>query len=101
MGSKGLNTKQVGDLFGVDESTVRRWAMSGKIECTSSAGGHRKFSFKNIVAFSNSNGIKINSQVLKDSLDMKNSQDWSVDTRDGDCRSFCESRLKDWIPETE
>ncbi len=40
--NKGLNTKQVGNLFNVDESTVRRWALSGKIKCSSSAGGHRK-----------------------------------------------------------
>ena len=34
--------------YGVDESTVRRWALSGKIKCSTSAGGHRKFSYKNI-----------------------------------------------------
>ena len=31
MDNKGLNTKQLGNLFGVDESTVRRWALSGKL----------------------------------------------------------------------
>ena len=71
MGSKGLNTKQVGSLFGVNESTVRRWAMSGKIKCSSSAGGHRKFSFKNIISFSESNRVSINPKVLEDSLDKK------------------------------
>ena len=59
MQNKGLNTKQVGSLFGVDESTVRRWASSGKINCNTSAGGHRKFSYINIIEFSKSSGISI------------------------------------------
>ena len=58
--NKGLNTKQVGNLFNVDESTVRRWALSGKIKCSSSAGGHRKFSYKDLIKFSINNNIKLN-----------------------------------------
>mgnify|MGYP001166768259 FL=1 len=57
---KDLNTKQVSDLFGVNDSTVRRWAMAGKIKCLPSAGGHRKFSYDNIIAFANKQGIKLN-----------------------------------------
>ena len=57
---KDLNTKQVGNLFGVDESTVRRWALSGKIKCISSAGGHRKFSYNDIVEFAIKKGIELN-----------------------------------------
>ena len=60
MFKKDLNTKQVGNLFGVDESTVRRWALSGKIKCISSAGGHRKFSYNDIVEFANNKGIELN-----------------------------------------
>ena len=56
---KDLNTKQVGNLFGVDESTVRRWALAGKIKCISSAGGHRKFSYSDIVSFANKKGITL------------------------------------------
>ena len=64
---KDLNTKQVGNLFGVDESTVRRWALSGKIKCISSAGGHRKFSYNDIVEFANKKGIELNiSEEQKD-----------------------------------
>ena len=59
---KDLNTKQVGNLFGVDESTVRRWAMAGKIKCISSAGGHRKFSYTDIVNFANQKGIILNTK---------------------------------------
>tara|TARA_B100001250_G_C19686336_1_gene738204 strand:+ start:64 stop:909 length:846 start_codon:yes stop_codon:yes gene_type:complete len=60
MDNKGLNTKQVGNLFGVDESTVRRWSLAGKIKCSSSAGGHRKFSYKDIINFSKTRGLKLN-----------------------------------------
>lgn len=61
---KKINTKQVGELFGVDDSTVRRWAISGKIKCTTTAGGHRNFSYKNIIDFSKNQ--KINFKPLLD-----------------------------------
>ena len=68
---KDLNTKQVGNLFGVDESTVRRWAMSGKIKCIPSAGGHRKFSYNDIVDFANKKGIKLNISAENKNLNPK------------------------------
>ena len=46
-----LNTKQVAMLFKVDTSTVRRWSLSGKLKCSSSRGGHRRFAYKNIIDF--------------------------------------------------
>lgn len=46
-----LNTKQVASLFNVDTSTIRRWSLSGKLNCSSSKGGHRKFTYKNIIDF--------------------------------------------------
>ena len=57
---KELNTKQVSNLFGVDESTVRRWSLAGKINSSSSAGGHRNFSYKNIIEFAKNKGIELN-----------------------------------------
>jgi methanogenic corrinoid protein MtbC1 len=71
MNKKELNTKQVGDLFGVDESTVRRWSISGKIKCASSAGGHRKFSYYNIIQFSKKHGAKFKQKNDIDVLDSK------------------------------
>ncbi len=71
MNKKELNTKQVGDLFGVDESTVRRWSISGKIKCASSAGGHRKFSYYNIIQFSKNHGAKFKQKNDIDVLDSK------------------------------
>ena len=55
-----LNTSQVAELFKVDNSTVRRWTLSKKLRCMSSSGGHRKFSYKQILDFVNSNSTKMN-----------------------------------------
>ena len=71
MNKKELNTKQVGDLFGVDESTVRRWSIAGKIKCASSAGGHRKFSYYNIIQFSKDHGAKFQQKNDIKDLDSK------------------------------
>ena len=68
---KDLNTKQVGNLFGVDESTVRRWSLAGKIKSSSSAGGHRTFSYKNIIEFAKSKGLSLNINKNLDKLDAK------------------------------
>ena len=68
---KYLNTKQVGNLFDVNESTVRRWVTSGKIECISSAGGHRKFSYQNVMNFANAQGLKINSSEIPYNVNRK------------------------------
>ena len=92
MSSKGLNTKQVGDLFGVNESTVRRWALSGKIKCSASAGGHRKFSFKNIISFSKGKKVKIYSKFLEESLNnqqsIKNILDFSLSLKSDSIESI-------------
>lgn len=38
-------TRQVADLLGVDSSTVRRWALSGKATpAVTTPGGHMRFS---------------------------------------------------------
>jgi len=38
-------TRQVADLLGVDSSTVRRWALSGKVTpAVTTPGGHMRFS---------------------------------------------------------
>ncbi len=68
---KNLNTKQVSNLFGVDESTVRRWSLGGKIKSSSSAGGHRNFSYKNIVEFAKNKGIKLNPIDKNQTIDRK------------------------------
>ena len=68
---KDLNTKQVGSLFGVDESTVRRWSLAGKIKSSSSAGGHRTFSYKNIMEFAKTKGLELTTNDDKSKLNSK------------------------------
>ena len=38
-----VNLGRAGEILGVNESTVRRWADSGKIRCFRTPGGHRRF----------------------------------------------------------
>ncbi len=50
-----LSTQEVADLINVTETTVKRWADEGKIQCHKTLGGHRKFLLKDIVHFAESN----------------------------------------------
>lgn len=38
-----LTTSQVAAVFGVTHHTVRKWADSGRIKCTRTLGGDRRF----------------------------------------------------------
>lgn len=40
---KKLTTSEVARKFGVDERTVRLWADDGKLDCTRTLGGARRF----------------------------------------------------------
>ncbi|MBS2024300.1 MAG: helix-turn-helix domain-containing protein [Deltaproteobacteria bacterium] len=46
-----LSTRQVSQLLGVGEATVKRWADAGEIDCFRTPGGHRKFTLKDVTAF--------------------------------------------------
>lgn len=41
--SRKLTAGQVAELFGVRVETVRRWCETGKIRCTRTLGGDRRF----------------------------------------------------------
>ena len=45
---KYLNSKEVSDILGINISTLKRWTDNGTIGCHKTAGGHRKFTMKNI-----------------------------------------------------
>lgn len=40
---KKLTTSQVAELFGVNRFTIQRWADEGKLPCTRTLGGARRF----------------------------------------------------------
>lgn len=46
-----LSTRQVAQLLGVGEATVKRWADAGEIECFRTPGGHRKFRLRDVTVF--------------------------------------------------
>jgi len=46
-----LSTRQVAQLLGVGEATVKRWADAGEIECFRTPGGHRKFRLRDVTGF--------------------------------------------------
>ena len=46
-----LSTRQVAQLLGVGEATVKRWADAGEIDCFRTPGGHRKFRLRDVTSF--------------------------------------------------
>jgi excisionase family DNA binding protein len=46
-----FSTRQVAQLLGVGEATVKRWADSSEIDCFRTPGGHRKFRLRDVTGF--------------------------------------------------
>src|SRR4051812_32342788 len=46
-----LSMRQVAQLLGVGEATIKRWADAGEIECFRTPGGHRKFRLRDVTGF--------------------------------------------------
>lgn len=45
------STKELSKLFRVNESTIKRWADSGKLKCFRTPGGHRKYTPEHVFQF--------------------------------------------------
>ena len=45
------NSYQLAEIIGVNVSTIKRWTESGKLNCTKTVGGHRKFNLNDISNF--------------------------------------------------
>ena len=43
-----FNSDELANILGVNVSTVKRWADSGKIDCVKTKGGHRKFHIQHL-----------------------------------------------------
>lgn len=39
----GMGVREVAEFLNLGENTVRRWADSGRLICTKTRGGHRRF----------------------------------------------------------
>ena len=49
------NSNQVAEIVGVNVSTIKRWTLSGKLNCLKTPGGHRKFHVNHIKELLKSN----------------------------------------------
>ncbi len=70
------NSYEVAKIIGVNVSTIKRWADSGKIKCLKTRGGHRKFHLKHLREFVRSDkkghtSINLSSLVGKSSKLLK------------------------------
>lgn len=78
-----LSSKQVADILGVNESSVKRWADSGMLSCYKTPGGHRKFKKEDLLLFSSKYSYELKSDLSSNSreknraknIDFENTQE--------------------------
>lgn len=58
------SSKQVAEILGVNESSVKRWADSGMLGCFKTPGGHRKFKKNDIASFSQKYSYELTNTTL-------------------------------------
>lgn len=58
-----LSSKQVAEILGVNESSVKRWADSGMLSCYKTPGGHRKFKKDDLLLFSSKYSFELKSGI--------------------------------------
>lgn len=54
-----LTPNQVAEKFKVSPITVRQWSSSGKLNCQTTPGGHRRYSPTDIAEFAKASGISL------------------------------------------
>jgi excisionase family DNA binding protein len=59
MPNSTLSTQEVAALINVTETTIKRWADSGTLPCSKTAGGHRKFLTRDVIAFAEAHGYTV------------------------------------------
>ncbi len=67
------STRELAEMLSVNESTVKRWADSGYIECAKTRGGHRKFPVRSVLKFIHENQMSVPSLSLAE-FDKKDEQ---------------------------
>lgn len=58
-----LSTREVADLINVTETTVKRWADEGMIDCHRTLGGHRKFLMRDVARFAEQHAYPLTGRV--------------------------------------
>ncbi len=56
-----MTPNEVAELLRVSPVTIRQWAQKGWIKATTTAGGHRRFSRKDVEAFARQRGMELSS----------------------------------------
>lgn len=56
--TRAYSTAEVSQMWNVSESTIKRWADSGKLECIRTPGGHRRFRLEALMVFQEQNHLK-------------------------------------------
>lgn len=54
-----LKPNEVAELLRVEPGTVRVWAQSGRLNFSTTLGGHRRFTYRDVEAFARSNGLTL------------------------------------------
>lgn len=54
-----LKPSEVAELLRVEPGTVRLWNQAGKLRGTTTAGGHRRFNYRDVEAFAREHGIEL------------------------------------------
>lgn len=75
-----LSSKQVAEILGVNESSVKRWADNGMLTCHKTPGGHRKFSKKDILFFGSKYSYDVNTALLNNPEETENRSITDIDS---------------------
>ena len=75
-----LSSKQVAGILGVNESSVKRWADSGMLNCYRTPGGHRKFRREDILSFSRKYEYELRSDIANEKAKHETSEEINPDT---------------------
>lgn len=59
-----FSSKQVANILGVNESSIKRWTNNGELKCFKTPGGHRKFKKDDIKSFAKRYSIKIENTLF-------------------------------------
>jgi excisionase family DNA binding protein len=69
-GGPTYSSKDLAEIFSVNESTIKRWADSGKLRCFRTVGRHRRFPVEMVTEFVRENHMQISlpPDLVKDAL---------------------------------
>jgi MerR family transcriptional regulator, light-induced transcriptional regulator len=77
------STRELAQMWNVSESTIKRWADTGELQCKRTLGGHRKFRLEDICVFQRSRGFEATGMLLAEASE-ESGIEWSVNQKDFD-----------------